>query len=105
MSYGVSGSSVTSVMVWKYSFIRMCHVEKASLVCGGARLDLWFETVLLLSLPSLLPHALCREDDLVTFLRSCVQALPQGSGFIVVKENIALDGDDVFDDNDSSVTR
>ena len=39
------------------------------------------------------------------FLRSCAEALPQGSGIIVVKENIAVDEDDNFDENDSSVTR
>ena len=44
-------------------------------------------------------------DDLVKFLRSCAEALPQGSGVIVVKENIAVDDDDNFDENDSSVTR
>ena len=44
-------------------------------------------------------------DDLLSFLHSCAESLPQGSGVIVVKENIALDGDDIFDDNDSSVTR
>jgi protein N-terminal methyltransferase len=45
------------------------------------------------------------NEDLVGFLRSCAQALPQGSGVIVLKENIALEDDDVFDENDSSVTR
>ena len=50
-------------------------------------------------------------DDLASFLHSCAQALPQRledkerSGFIVVKENIAIEDEDVFDDNDSSVTR
>ena len=44
-------------------------------------------------------------EDLVTFLRSCAEALPEGSGFIVVKENIAIDDDDNFDEMDSSITR
>jgi protein N-terminal methyltransferase len=45
------------------------------------------------------------NEDLVRFLRCCAQALPRGSGVIVVKENIAVDDDDNFDENDSSVTR
>lgn len=45
------------------------------------------------------------NEDLVKFLQCCVQSLPEGSGVIVVKENIAIDDDDNFDENDSSVTR
>ena len=41
----------------------------------------------------------------MTFLQSCSKAVRPTSGFVVVKENVAIDDEDVFDDNDSSVTR
>ena len=43
------------------------------------------------------------SDDLVEFLSKAVKALVDGRGLIVVKENIGKE--DIFDDEDSSVTR
>ena len=71
---------------------------------GGERITLRHCSSLSLSLPHTLLY-FPSTDDLVSFLRSCAQALIPRSGFIVVKENIAMDDEDVFDDNDSSVTR
>ena len=42
--------------------------------------------------------------DLVDFLKRCVNGLKTDQGMIVVKENISKD-EDVFDEEDSSVTR
>ena len=43
-------------------------------------------------------------DDLVDFLKRCAEGLLSNRGVIVVKENISRD-EDIFDDEDSSVTR
>ncbi|KAI5789720.1 alpha-N-methyltransferase NTM1 [Peziza echinospora] len=45
-----------------------------------------------------------RDADLVQYLRRCAKALNPTRGVIIVKENIAT-GTDIFDDQDSSVTR
>ncbi|QPG98806.1 hypothetical protein C2857_000120 [Epichloe festucae Fl1] len=46
-----------------------------------------------------------RDGDVVQYLRACRAVLRPGSGVIVVKENISIGGEDVFDGTDSSVTR
>ena len=43
-------------------------------------------------------------EDLIMFLLRCVKGLVKGRGVIVVKENVSKD-EDIFDDEDSSVTR
>ena len=43
------------------------------------------------------------DTELVAYLKRCAEGLRAG-GIIVVKENIA-DKEDIFDDEDSSVTR
>lgn len=44
------------------------------------------------------------DQQLVDYLKRCTKALAEG-GWVVVKENVATDGDDNYDDIDSSVTR
>lgn len=47
-----------------------------------------------------------RNDDLIQFLSRCVCGLVSSDrGIVFIKENIALGDEDVFDDEDSSVTR
>ena len=47
-----------------------------------------------------------RNDDLVIFLRRCIRALVSSEqGLVFVKENVAVGDDDIFDEEDSSVTR
>ncbi|KEZ42550.1 Protein N-terminal methyltransferase [Scedosporium apiospermum] len=45
------------------------------------------------------------DDQLVEYLLRCKEVLEPEMGFIVVKENMSTMGGDVFDDEDSSVTR
>jgi protein N-terminal methyltransferase len=45
------------------------------------------------------------DDQLVGFLKVCQSVLTPGTGVIVVKENQSTSGKDVFDPEDSSVTR
>ncbi|RYP65721.1 hypothetical protein DL771_008166 [Monosporascus sp. 5C6A] len=45
------------------------------------------------------------DAQLIQYLKSCKEALNQKKGLIVVKENISTSGIDLFDDEDSSVTR
>jgi len=46
------------------------------------------------------------DEQLVAYLRRCMEAVvPGGKGLVIVKENIAVGGRDVFDKEDSSVTR
>lgn len=46
-----------------------------------------------------------RDEQLVQYLERCKKVLSPGNGLIVVKENISTSGVDLFDDQDSSVTR
>lgn len=45
------------------------------------------------------------DDQLVHFLQRAKMVLTPGSGIIVVKENLSTSDADLFDDEDSSVTR
>lgn len=45
------------------------------------------------------------DEQLVQYLERCKTVLAPGDGLIVVKENISTSGVDLFDDQDSSVTR
>lgn len=46
-----------------------------------------------------------KDEQLVQYLERCKTILTPGNGLIVVKENISTSGVDLFDDQDSSVTR
>ncbi|RPB28685.1 hypothetical protein L211DRAFT_818549 [Terfezia boudieri ATCC MYA-4762] len=46
-----------------------------------------------------------RDADLVAYLRRCAAGISAPNGFIIVKENIASGAEDIFDDQDNSVTR
>ncbi|KAG6365402.1 hypothetical protein INS49_007013 [Diaporthe citri] len=46
-----------------------------------------------------------KDEQLVQYLERCKTVLTPGDGLIVVKENISTNGVDLFDDQDSSVTR
>ncbi|ROW12741.1 hypothetical protein VMCG_00668 [Cytospora schulzeri] len=45
------------------------------------------------------------DEQLVQYLKTCTTVLTPGDGLIVVKENTSTSGLDLFDDQDSSVTR
>ena len=45
------------------------------------------------------------DAQLVQYLERCKTVLTPGDGLIVVKENLSTSGVDLFDDQDSSVTR
>ncbi len=45
------------------------------------------------------------DPQLVLYLRTCKRVLVPESGLIVVKENLSTSGQDIFDEEDSSVTR
>lgn len=45
------------------------------------------------------------DDQLVQFLERCKTVLVPGDGLIVVKENITRSVDEIFDEQDSAVTR
>lgn len=46
-----------------------------------------------------------KDDQLVQFLQRCKSVLTPDSGLIVVKENITSGGNEIFDEQDSAVTR
>lgn len=46
-----------------------------------------------------------RDADLVAYLRRCAAGISAPNGLIIVKENLASGAEDIFDDQDSSVTR
>lgn len=46
-----------------------------------------------------------RDADLVAYLRRCAAGISTPNGLIIVKENLASGTEDIFDDQDSSVTR
>jgi protein N-terminal methyltransferase len=45
------------------------------------------------------------DAHLVRYLENCKDALNPDGGFIVIKENLSTDDSDIFDEEDSSVTR
>lgn len=45
------------------------------------------------------------DEQLVAYLKRCKEVLTPKTGVIVIKENIATDDNDVWDETDSSVTR
>ena len=51
------------------------------------------------------PCILCISDDLVKFLIRCKRGLNPAGGMVGLKENIANDQEDIFDEEDSSYTR
>lgn len=46
-----------------------------------------------------------KDEELVRYLQTCKTVLTPGDGLIVVKENTSTSGMDLFDGEDSSVTR
>lgn len=46
-----------------------------------------------------------KDEQLAQYLERCTTVLAPEDGLIVVKENISTSGVDLFDDQDSSVTR
>ena len=103
-----------STVLWQSARAKMLHLRAIHtsclllirLTCSLRCRSIFSKKILLFLVSASVPlyFPLC-IDDLVSFLRTCSQALPQGSGVIVVKENIAVDEDDNFDEKDSSVTR
>ena len=88
---------------WQPSLEPSSSVPAESSTCGGERAEPRYDVIW---------NQWClnylNDEQLVAYLRTCGSVLnPEAGGkaVIVLKENVSLDNEDVFDDEDSSVTR